>query len=85
MEIQMGNILEGACAMAGYDLTLQTAPARWRQMAAMAVNEGLRRIHAEKFQAVRDIRDTFIQTLPSFMKGPVRLREAQDRSRRFLY
>ena len=55
MEIQMGNILEGACAMAGYDLTLQTAPARWRQMAAMAVNEGLRRIHAEKFQALRRV------------------------------
>lgn len=55
MEIQMGNILEGACAMAGYDLTLQTAPARWRQMAAMAVNEGLRRIHAEKFPSLRRV------------------------------
>ena len=53
MEIKLGNVLEGACAMAGYDLSLQTAPARWRQMAAMAVNEGLRRIHAEKFPALR--------------------------------
>lgn len=55
MDIQLGSILEGACAMAGYDLTLQTAPARWRQMAAMAVNEGLRRIHAEKFPALRRV------------------------------
>lgn len=55
MEIQMGCILEGACAMAGYDLSLQTAPMRWRQMASMAVNEGLRRIHAEKFQALRRV------------------------------
>ena len=55
MEIQLGSILEGACAMAGYDLTLQTAPTRWRQMAAVAVNEGLRRIHAEKFPALRRV------------------------------
>ena len=41
--------------MAGYDLTLQTAPTRWRQVAAMAVNEGLRRIHAEKFPALRRV------------------------------
>ena len=33
MEIQMGNILEAACAMAGYDLAYQTAPLRWRVMA----------------------------------------------------
>lgn len=55
MEIQLGAILEGACAMAGYDLQLQGAPTRWRQMAAMAVNEGLRRIHAEKFPALRRV------------------------------
>lgn len=55
MDIQLGAILEGACAMAGYDLQYQTAPVRWRVMAATAVNEGLRRIHAEKFPALRRI------------------------------
>ena len=55
MEIQLGNILENACAMAGYDTQYQTPPARWRVMAAAAVNEGLRRIHAEKFPALRRI------------------------------
>ena len=55
MEIQMGNILEAACAMAGYDLAYQTAPLRWRVMAGTAVNEGLRRIHAEKFPVLRRV------------------------------
>ena len=55
MEIQLGSILESACAMAGYDMQYQTAPVRWRVMAAAAVNEGLRRIHAEKFPALRRI------------------------------
>ena len=55
MEIQLGSILENACAMAGYDTQYQTPPARWRVMAAAAVNEGLRRIHAEKFPALRRI------------------------------
>ena len=55
MEIQLGSILESACAMAGYDTQYQTPPARWRVMAAAAVNEGLRRIHAEKFPALRRI------------------------------
>lgn len=55
MEIQLGAILESACAMAGYDTQYQTPPARWRVMAAAAVNEGLRRIHAEKFPALRRI------------------------------
>ena len=47
--------MESACAMAGYDMQYQTAPVRWRVMAAAAVNEGLRRIHAEKFPALRRI------------------------------
>jgi len=55
MDIQLGAILESACAMAGYDMQYQTAPVRWRVMAAAAVNEGLRRIHAEKFPALRRI------------------------------
>lgn len=55
MDIQLGAILESACAMAGYDTQYQTPPARWRVMAAAAVNEGLRRIHAEKFPALRRI------------------------------
>lgn len=55
MEIQMGNILEAACAMAGYELVTGTVPLRWRIMAGTAVNEGLRRIHAEKFPALRRV------------------------------
>jgi len=55
MEIQLGNILEGACAMAGYETTFMGVPLRWRVMAATAVNEGLRRIHAEKFPALRRV------------------------------
>jgi hypothetical protein len=55
MEIQLGNILEAACAMAGYELVTGTVPLRWRVMAGTAVNEGLRRIHAEKFQALRRV------------------------------
>ena len=55
MEIQMGNILEAACAMAGYELVTGTVPLRWRIMAGTAVNEGLRRIHAEKFTSLRRV------------------------------
>lgn len=55
MEIQMGNILEAACAMAGYELVTGTVPLRWRIMAGTAVNEGLRRIHAEKFPSLRRV------------------------------
>ena len=55
MEIQLGNILEAACAMAGYELVTGTVPLRWRIMAGTAVNEGLRRIHAEKFPSLRRV------------------------------
>jgi hypothetical protein len=77
MDIQLGSILESACAMAGYDLQYQAVPVRWRVTAAAAVNEGLRRIHAEKFPALRRIefrryRPTVADleaALPSFSEG----------------
>ena len=77
MEIQLGSILESACAMAGYDLQYQAVPVRWRVTAAAAVNEGLRRIHAEKFPALRRIefrryRPTVTDleaALPTFAEG----------------
>ena len=77
MDIQLGSILESACAMAGYDLQYQAVPVRWRVTAAAAVNEGLRRIHAEKFPALRRIefrryRPTVADleaALPTFSEG----------------
>lgn len=55
MDIRLGVILDGACRIAGYDPDLQGIPGRWRVMAAMAVNRGLRAIYAEKFPIMRRI------------------------------
>lgn len=69
MDIRLGLILEGACRIAGYDPEIQGIPGRWRVMAAIAVNRGLRAIYAEKFPIMRRIefrrfRPTWKRNLP---------------------
>lgn len=49
MEAKFGKILENAVRLAGRDVALVGIPEDWKVLASMTVNEGLRRIAAEKF------------------------------------
>ena len=48
-EIELGQILEDACRLAGRDPYESAIPSGWKVLAAMTVNAGLRDIAAEKF------------------------------------
>lgn len=55
MEIKAGTILENACRLAGFDPGISSIPERWRVMCAFAVNNGYRKLHAEKFPQLRRV------------------------------
>lgn len=50
-----GTILENAARLAGRQVCLVGIPENWRALAALAVNDGLRRISAEKFPMMRRV------------------------------
>lgn len=52
---KLGVILENAARLAGRQVSLMTVPDNWRALAALAVNDGLRRISAEKFPMLRRV------------------------------
>ena len=53
--MRIGDIVENACRLAGRDPTLTGVPESWRAIAGFAINEGMRRIYAEKFPQLRKI------------------------------
>ena len=53
--IKLGMVLGNACRLTGRNPALQGVPDSWKVMAAFAVNEGLRKIYAEKFGMLRRI------------------------------
>lgn len=50
-----GTILENAARLAGRQVGLVGIPENWKALAALAVNDGLRRISAEKFPMMRRV------------------------------
>ena len=51
----LGTILENAARLAGRQIGLVGVPDNWKALAALAVNDGLRRISAEKFPMMRRV------------------------------
>lgn len=49
MDTKFGKILENAVRLAGRDVSLVSIPEDWKVLASMTVNEGIRRITADKF------------------------------------
>jgi len=52
---KLGTILDNAARLAGRQVALMTIPDNWRALAALAVNDGMRRISAEKFPMMRRV------------------------------
>lgn len=52
---KLGEILENAVRLTGRDVTTSTIPEDWKVLAAMTINEGIRRIAAEKFPMMQRI------------------------------
>ena len=53
--VKFGTILENAARLAGRQVSLMAMPDNWRALAALAVNDGIRRISAEKFPMMRRV------------------------------
>ena len=52
---KLGTILENAARLAGRQVSMMSIPDNWRALAALAVNDGMRRISAEKFPMMRRV------------------------------
>lgn len=50
-----GNVLENAARLAGRQVGLVGVPENWKALAALAINDGIRRITAEKFPMMRRV------------------------------
>ena len=54
-QVNVGTMLDSACRLAGRNVELMGVPDSWRMTAAFAMNAGLRKIYAEKFQCMKRI------------------------------
>lgn len=52
---KFGEILENAVRLTGRDVSTTTIPDDWKVLAAMTINEGIRRIAAEKFPMMQRV------------------------------
>lgn len=53
--VKFGTILENAARLAGRQVSLMGVPENWRALAALAIDEGVRRIAAEKFPMMQRV------------------------------
>ena len=54
-QVKFGTILENAARLAGRQVSLLGVPENWRALAALAIDEGVRRIAAEKFPMMQRV------------------------------
>ena len=52
---RLGTILENAARLAGRQTAVMGVPDNWRALAALSMNEGLRKIASEKFPMMRRV------------------------------
>lgn len=53
--VKFGTILENAARLAGRQVAVMGVPENWRALAALAIDEGVRRIAAEKFPMMQRV------------------------------